>query len=471
MINVKNTPIFVNSLKFRLFLSTLLMVVIMLPVIAFTLSNAFDSQLKQSMESEIKAYAYSILAITEVENAKLVMPNALLENKFNVIQSGLYALITNKKNNSKSVNLDSSIDKHESILWRSKSLLVTSLEQELPSPDIGTTSFTDIDINNKPHLLFSYSVSFSSLSQGKEQLFNIVLHVAKDKSNFLISLNSFKQALWGWLIALMVLFVFIQSLWLLWTLKPLKSLQNELTNIESGIANKVEKKYPVELQHVTEQLNTLLSTEQSQRVRYRNALANLAHSLKNPLSVIQSQSNLDKSSSEQLLLINNIIEHQLKRAQSAGESSWHLGVKIKPLVIKLIETLDKIYRDKSLQINVNIEESAMFKGDEADLLEILGNVLDNAYKAAVSNVSVEINHCQSHHIKQLVFTISDDGSGVNEENKALILNRGTRSDTYQKGHGIGLAIVRDLVESYQGTLCISDSLLLGGAQFTLEFKA
>jgi two-component system sensor histidine kinase PhoQ len=194
-------------------------------------------------------------------------------------------------------------------------------------------------------------------------------------------------------------------------------------------------------------------------------LSDLAHSLKNPLAVIQSQQDISASAGEQLTLINNIIEHQLKRAQSAGQSSWHLGVKIKPVVDKLISTLAKIYHDKNLSFAVNVDASAIFKGDEADLMEILGNLLDNACKAAKQKIAISV----ISSAKILTIEIADDGAGIEASQREIILSRGGRADTYQAGHGIGLAIVNDLVSSYQGQLTISNSTTLNGAVFTLVF--
>lgn len=160
-----------------------------------------------------------------------------------------------------------------------------------------------------------------------------------------------------------------------------------------------------------------------------------------------------------------MIEHQLKRAQSAGESSWHLGVAIKPVVEKLTNTLRKLYTDVHIETSQSITDSDIFKGDEVDLMEMLGNLLDNACKASNNKVLLSID------IKNnaLICQVEDDGIGISDNLKEDILTRGTRSDTYSQGHGIGLAIVKDLVESYQGQLTISQSHQLGGANFTLIF--
>lgn len=449
-----------QSLKARLTLSAMFMVVVMLPVIGITLSNAFNDQLQSALENELRAYSYSIFSVAEVEDNQLVMPEMLLENQFNVIQSGLYAQIT-------SIDLDAFKDKKtqptrvSKNLWQSDSLLGVYLSNDLPSPKIGNSVFTEMLIENQPHMAYSISVSFGEL----EQAFPVTLHIFKNQAEFLAITNGFKQQLWTWLILLIVIFIIAQFIWLKWTLKPLNTLTVELEQVEQGKQNALEKSYPLELEQVTSQLNTLLSTEQNQRKRYRNALSDLAHSLKTPLAVIQSQQALPQETKEQISNISNMVEHQLKRAQSAGESAWHLGVSVEQTTSKLVNTLNKIYRDKYLTISVNIQKKALFKGDEADLMEILGNLLDNACKAAKSRIDFDVSfnaHC-------LRFTIADDGQGIEESQRKAILERGTRADTYDKGHGIGLAIVRDLVSSYKGELTIQNSSALGGALFVLTF--
>ncbi|MDX2368801.1 MAG: ATP-binding protein [Colwellia sp.] len=446
----------INSLKVRVLLSTLVMTIVMLPVIGITLTQAFERQLSIALNNELTAYSYSILTVAEVDNNQLLMPEFLLENQFNISQSGLYALINSLPRKNFPAEK----------LWQSQSLLTLPLQalsaEFIPSPKIGKNTFSSIMFEGRKHLLYSFSVSFSDNAQP----FPITLHLIKDQKEFLIALSDFKQQLWSWLIALMLVFIVIQVAWLLWTLKPLKVLAHELEYIEQGKKNALDANYPLELQQVTSQLNTLLLTEQNQRKRYRNALADLAHSLKNPLAVMQSEASLSKDAKEQISLINNIIEHQLKRAQSAGESSWHLGVAVKPLFDKLIASLMKIYQDKELHFTVNVDNNALFKGDEADLMEMLGNIADNACKAAkcAVAVTVQVNN------KQLTIIVEDDGVGIEPSKQHAILARGTRADTYHAGHGIGLAIVRDLVSSYQGHLSIATSTSLGGAAFILTFQ-
>ena len=136
------------------------------------------------------------------------------------------------------------------------------------------------------------------------------------------------------------------------------------------------------------------------------------------------------------------------------------------VVEKLLSTLAKIYQENDLSFIVDVDEAANFKGDEADLMEILGNILDNACKAAQQQINVKVHTSDN----QLIIEIADDGAGIEASQQAVILSRGGRADTYQVGHGIGLAIVNDLVSSYRGQLAIGNSTTLSGALFTLRFN-
>jgi len=470
-----------NSLKFRLILSAGLMILLVLPLIGFTLSNAFEQKLTQSIKRELSAYSYAILAVAEVESNQLFMPEQLLENQFNVAQSGLYAIIS-QRTLIKTVSTEKSLTQDKffknKTLWQSHSLLGMNTPNKIMSPEVGKIDFSRIPLSSdqfeeNSHFIFSYTVSFTTYQSNDSNEsfdFPITIHIIKSLADFENLQQQFQQQLWTWLLVLMLLLVVVQVFWLLWTLKPLRDLKEELQKIETGNLDRLQKNYPVELTQVSTQLNLLLATEQGQRKRYRNALADLAHSLKTPLAVIQSQGELTQSSQEQLAIINQTIEHQLKRAQSAGESSWHLGVNVDEVLTKLFNSLAKIYYDKGLVFTKNNHDKkakkAMFRGDEADLLELLGNLLDNACKAAKSAVLVEVNTIN----ESLIIKIADDGLGLNDEEKIQVLQRGTRVDTYQQGHGIGLAIVRDLVSSYQGELSIAQSKRLGGAEFSLRFN-
>lgn len=436
------------------------MIFILLPIVGLIISNAYEKHMVASIENELSAYSYSILAIVEVENNALVMPEQLLETQFNVSQSGLYAVLTTSPysisggTTQPQVNLPAE-------LWRSQSLLSPWQGERFQQPVLGKSAFYQAALERQSHFVYSLTVSYGS----EQQPFPMTLHIIKQQDALTVMMTEFQRQLLLGLAGLMLVLLLIQYLWSLWTLRPLQSLRTELSDVEHGKRERLSGSYPTELQQVTEQLNLLLSAEQQQRQRYRNALSDLAHSLKTPIAVMQTQPQLSPLTQEQLGVIHTIIEHQLRKAQSAGQSSWYLGTAIAPIAEKLIKSLEKIYQDKALLFTVNITDECTFRGDEADLLEILGNLLDNACKAANKEIQLII----SHNTTSLTMVVEDDGAGIAPALRTEILKRGTRADTYQHGHGIGLAIVRDLVNSYQGSIVISSSQQLSGAKFTLSF--
>lgn len=439
-----------NSLKARLVISALLFILVLLPLIGVALNDAFTEQVKSATKNELSAYVYSILAVTEVENKQISIPELVLENRFNLIQSGLYAIATTEDASGK-----------QTIVWHSQSFMGIVPPPHFTIPATGQSAFEQIEIAEQPHLIYSFSVSFASQNQNVP----VTIHIIKDEREFQQQIDQFNQQLWTWLLILMFVMLVFQLSWLVWTLQPLARFTQELHSVEQGKSMQLSSQYPTELQAVARQLNILLNTEQTQRKRYRNALADLAHSLKTPLAVIKSQADLSEASSEQVSVISRIIGHQLKRAQTAAATSWHLGIRVDDVAAKLLRTLAKIYREPQINLSGEMADEAVFKGDEADLTEILGNVLDNACKAAKSTVKFTV----TGDAYQLLICIEDDGPGISEALQNQIFERGIRADSYHQGNGIGLAIVRDLVDSYNGRISVSRSETLGGAKFSISF--
>ncbi|WP_300483414.1 ATP-binding protein [Shewanella sp.] len=439
-----------NSLKARLVISALLFILVLLPLIGVALNDAFTEQVKSATKNELSAYVYSILAVTEVENKQISIPELVLENRFNLIQSGLYAIATTEDASGK-----------QTIVWHSQSFMGMMPPPHFTIPATGQSDFEQIELAEQPHLIYSFSVSFASQNQNVP----VTIHIIKDEREFQQQIDQFNQQLWTWLLILMFVMLVFQLSWLVWTLQPLARFTQELHSVEQGKSMQLSSQYPTELQAVARQLNILLNTEQTQRKRYRNALADLAHSLKTPLAVIKSQADLSEASSEQVSVISRIIGHQLKRAQTAAAASWHLGIRVDDVAAKLLRTLAKIYREPQINLSGEMADEAVFKGDEADLTEILGNVLDNACKAAKSTVKLTV----TGDAYQLLICIEDDGPGISEALQNQIFERGIRADSYHQGNGIGLAIVRDLVDSYNGRISVSRSETLCGAKFSISF--
>lgn len=433
------------SLKRRAAISVLLFTFFLLPLIGVALDRAFSSQAKSAQFAEIEAYSYSLLTVLDVDAGRLMMPVTLTDDQFNLIQSGLYAAVSQQGH----------------LLWTSVSLLGIEVPQRLKEPKAGNRLLATFDINGLRHFAFAITVIYES--EGIK--YPVTVHVFKSEEEFAARRKHFQDELWYSLGLIMLALFAVQISWLWWVLRPMHYLKREIVAVEKGQQTNLQRAYPKELQQVANRVNRLLQTELNQRERHRNALSDLTHALKTPLAVIRSQGNLNQDAKEQLTLISNIVEHQLKRAQSAGQASWHKGVTILPIVEKLTNTLEKIYRDKNVIIEFDIDDKEQFFGDEADLMEIVGNLCDNACKACKDRVLITAKADN----KQLTLAVEDNGPGVPEDKKDSILQRGTRADTYQQGHGIGLAIVRDLVDSYNGNLTIDSSPEFGGARFLMQF--
>jgi two-component system sensor histidine kinase PhoQ len=166
--------------------------------------------------------------------------------------------------------------------------------------------------------------------------------------------------------------------------------------------------------------------------------------------------------------MNQIVTYQLQRAVQANDSSaLARRVNVAAVIRKILEALGKVYGDKAMQTTLDMNEQAVFLGDERDLLEIMGNVLDNAFKYGRSRISVSVQQSDSQSGK-LNIKVTDDGDGTPGDKQEFVLQRGARADTLAQGQGIGLAVVTDIVASYSGEIAITN-LDAGGACVEMVF--
>ncbi len=262
--------------------------------------------------------------------------------------------------------------------------------------------------------------------------------------------------------------------------KPLRLLASQLGEIESGLRESLTGVYPRELVKLVNGLNRLLHNERNQRERYRNTMSDLAHSLKTPLAVMssacqtqilqeQGQSvdtghlEMEKTIVDQVDRMNQIVGYQLQRALVGRKTLQKTPVKVEPAVRRLCQTLEKVYRHKDVMLQLDLQKGSHFIGDEQDFMEVMGNLLDNAYRLCLAEVKVSALTILKNNQRALSVQVEDDG-GVPEYLRNRILKRGQREDSRSSGQGIGLAVVVDIVESYEGTLEVDESSL-GGAIF------
>lgn len=165
----------------------------------------------------------------------------------------------------------------------------------------------------------------------------------------------------------------------------------------------------------------------------------LAHSLKTRLALIQITAqevklghDIHDNINEQILTMDQIIQYQLRRAVTGRQRLASKGTEPVPLIEKLLASLAKVYRHKKLQTRFKFDDDVFFAGEQGDLMELMGNLLDNAFKFAISEIQVTV----SRRLDRLRIEIEDDGPGIDPDRSQQIFQRGVRADS-SPGQGIG----------------------------------
>lgn len=440
-----------SSISARLFFASALLLPSFLGLTGFFLDRAFHQSLIEAEESRLRAHVNLLMSVADPVNKEQRLHLTLIEPDFERQNSGLYAYIFND---------------HKEIIWSSNSALLKeppSFDQLSQNNVPGKMVMDEIVFNNRNYFVAHYDVLWE-VAQNQSQTFRfVVIHSGK---TFRSELAAYRGELWRWLGAAAVFLLIAQSLVVAFGLRPLSKLAGALQAMQSGDANKIEGNHPQELQQVIDNLNQVLAREHSLRARYRNSLADLAHSLKTPLAVLQGQlGHSSKQDSQQLVhdqiqRMNEVISYQLQRAVASQQTGTVRRTRLAPLVDRLINALHKVYADKNIQIDKQLAPNSTLMGDEQDMMELVGNLLENACKYGRSQVVISSYKDDEY----LWVNIEDDGPGVPTQDQERILKRGQRLDTNLPGQGIGLAVASEIVQGYNGKIQVTRSSL-GGAKF------
>ena len=435
------------SLRLRSILLALLALVVFIPVAVLTLDKAYTESLTQAKHNELKLMNLALVSAFELDGATPYMPEVLYEEQLNLPDSGYIGLIIFR----------------DKVVWKSASALNNEVLSPPASPDVGDERFIPEDSgalsNIDSYFTYAFTAEFASDS-GFEA---VHFYIFNNREEFNIEREAYLDTLWQWLLLLSAGLLVLLIVGINVVLAPVRGLIREIRLTASGHQPALDNTYPKEFTPLKNSINRLLEAEAQQRSRYKNSLGDLAHSLKTPLAAAMGTPELPEEAYESLTQIDHIIQRQLKRA-AAAKTGWQASVDIAPVVDKLLSAMHKVHRDAGLKLSRTGEQACQFEGDGTDLMEMLGNVIDNACKAASSCVQVSLAQEPGwSHI-----TIEDDGPGIPDNQKDALLERGERLDTYTEGQGIGMAVVADLVAIYEGRLDISDSEL-GGAAIRLSF--
>jgi signal transduction histidine kinase len=257
---------------------------------------------------------------------------------------------------------------------------------------------------------------------------------------------------------LLVALVLVQSLVLRHLLAPVDALREDLKRIERGEIKAVAENVPAEIAPMVQEFNRLLARFEQRLRQSRNAAGNLAHALKGPLNLLMRGG----EGSQHAERIAQLIDSELKRARLAGSGSATQRLNLSEELPALCGLLQQVYADKTVDIRYNVPEDFEWPHDRQDMLEMIGNLLDNAVKWADGVVILTVRRVDGIRLE-----VEDDGPGVSAEKLRQLTQRGARFDESVAGHGLGLSIVKDIVDSYQGSLTFAHSQRLGGLNVTV----
>jgi two-component system sensor histidine kinase PhoQ len=442
----------VRSLRARVVLWVSVALVVLFAVTIAGLDVAFRNSTEQARRELLEVQVLGLIALAEPDaNGVLTLPPDAIDPQFEVANSGLYGALYASDGRA---------------VWQSLSLL----GRDFPIDDLATPGeerFASLDVPGFPPL--------EALLQGItwEDSADYTFAIALSLEPYNERQTAFRRNLIGWFLGITLTMLVVISSLLTFVLLPLRRLERQVREVEAGERVQLTGRYPSELVGLADNLNALIDTERRRLARYRNTLDDLAHSLKTPLAAMRTllaeqrakaAEPAQEALNRELERMDQRVSYQLRRARATGATG--LGtepVVVAPIVDDLKQTLDKVYRDKRVACTVDVAPGAVFRGDPGDLTEILGNLMDNGYKYCRAKVHV----AASSNSERLVITVGDDGRGITADEAATLFQRGKRADESVPGQGIGLAVVRETVELYRGTLDVGRSAL-GGAEVRVE---
>ncbi|MFD2641321.1 ATP-binding protein [Pseudomonas japonica] len=444
----------IRSLRLRLMLAAAVLALLFMLALLPALQKTFSLALREAIEQRLASDVTTLISAARVENKRLMMPVLLPDERFNLPDSRLLGYI---------------YDREGHLVWRSRAAANENINYQ-PRYDGRGNEFARIRQDDGEEF-FVYDVEVKLLG-GQSAAYSIV--ALQPLREYQETLSGLRERLYlGFGGALLVLLLLLWA-GLTWGLRSLRRMSVELDEIESGTREDLSGEHPRELLRLTRSLNRLLRGEREQRGRYRDSLGDLAHSLKTPLAVLQgvSESMAQRPAEReqarvlqsQIERMSQQIDYQLQRASLRKSGLVRHRVLLRPLLESLCGTLAKVYRDKQVAVDYAVAGDARVPMEQGALMELLGNLLENAWRLCLGQIHISLRNEDG----ALQLCIEDDGPGVPENQRERILQRGERLDRQYPGQGIGLAVAKDIIDSYDARLTLGDSPL-GGAAFRIRF--
>ncbi|WP_070963084.1 ATP-binding protein [Vibrio sonorensis] len=433
------------SLKRRLIMAALFWLTAMILAAGIIIPKLIHEYLADDMESRLALSMDEITAHLELtDTGQLVVTSSLSDPRFNQPYSGLYWRVQ-------------SGDEY----IRSRSLWDRNIrfkEKEKKPVALGA--------KNEPLIYIERSVYLPNKKQAVE------IFVGIDKAPLTKTLSDVVGQLWIILVMLFAGVLIFVELQIRWSLKPLNTMQKELNALRDGTQSRLDQHYPKEIAPVVRNLNALLFHYQELLSRARQHAGNLSHALKTPLSVLKNEAAMLDSDTQSKITpsleqLQQHIDYHLGRARMAGAMNI-LSVKSTPAlrVDAISQAFDKVYAHRNITLVNELDSDLEVAVESADLDEMLGNLLENAYKWGHSLIRVYAVITKD----SVTLVIEDDGEGIPDSQLERVLERGIRLDETVSGTGLGLNIVSEMAHSYRGALTLETSAS-GGLKANLRLLA
>ena len=450
------------GLQARLLLIAAVVLGACLGTVGWVLDRSFHGAMLAGAEEQLRTVAYGLLGAAKERDGGLVFDTELGEPRLSQPDSGLYAYVDAAGG---------------AAIWRSPSMVASGdIAGRLPLPrrPAPGESFFGIaesaDVNSAAErFVLAYTVIWEAVG-GIEMTF----WVLADSHPYRRQISAFRRNIAIGLASAAAIFVAIQFAALRWGLTPLRRMADRIRDLEAGARTDIGQDYPRELFGLARNLNRFIAYEKANRERYRRAMDDLAHSLKTPLAVLKNamrELNGQQAGvfDEQVQRMETTVAHQLSRAAAVRTAMPTDSIAVLPVAARIARALARAYAEKPIEVELaelpaGGKSHLTVRVDERDLMEMLGNLIENGFKYTRTRVRITAT-CPGPG--SVLIAIEDDGDGIVPDKRQLVLRRGARADTATAGQGIGLAVVLELAEVYDGRLQIGDSDL-GGAALRLD---
>jgi signal transduction histidine kinase len=455
-----------NSLAFRLTASAAIISIILFVAAGVLLADLFKSAVERNFDERLRAVLDGLLSNVDVaqDGGALAMESALADTRFALPLSGWYWQVTPLGPDGGGRLVSASLLDQR---------LVPS-EAELAQRDSeGVARFYMKDAKGTQLRGIEQRYSFP----GSDRQYSIIV-----AGNF----DELKGEIWAYTNTLVLVLAFLGLGFLgsvvvqvRYGLRPMNALRDELNAIREGEADKLVGQYPEEIEPVARELNLMIQANAEVVERARTQVGNLAHALKTPLSVLTNEANIQKGPladkiKEQAQVMRDQVSLYLDRARRAARAQT-LGsaTGVKTVVDAIARTLERIHHDKMIKVLTDVPDSLRFRGEQQDLEEMVGNLLDNAFKWATRQIAVRARPLKTEGPDGrawLEIAVEDDGPGLPADRRVEALKRGRRLDETKPGSGLGLSIVSETAAMYSGKIQL-DNASIGGLRTILILPA